>query len=130
MPRLDAVGVIVSDMTRAIAFYRLVGLEFPGDAGDEVHAEAEGPGGLRVMLDTEASVKSFSQWEPPTGGGYRTALAFLCDSPDEVDRIYEQLVTAGGRSHLPPFDAPWGQRYATVLDHDGNAVDLFAAAHR
>ncbi|MGB5655838.1 MAG: glyoxalase, partial [Acidimicrobiia bacterium] len=25
-----------------------------------------------------------------------------------------------------PFDAFWGQRYATVLDPDGNGVDLFA----
>jgi uncharacterized glyoxalase superfamily protein PhnB len=126
MPRLDAVGVIVSDMARAIAFYARVGLEFPEHAVDEVHAEAAGPGGLRVMLDTEASVMSFSDWQPPTGGGPRTALAFLCESPAEVDRLYGELVTAGGHGHLPPFDAPWGQRYATVHDHDGNAVDLFA----
>jgi uncharacterized glyoxalase superfamily protein PhnB len=123
MPRLDAIGMIVSDMARAIDFYRHVGLEF---AGDDVHAEATGPGGLRVMIDSEASVMSFSDWEPPTGGGPRSALAFLCDSPDEVNRLFDDLVAAGGRGHLPPFDAPWGQRYATVHDHDGNAVDLFA----
>jgi uncharacterized glyoxalase superfamily protein PhnB len=122
MPRLDAIGVIVSDMGRAIEFYQLVGLEFGEDA-DEVHAEATGPSGMRVMLDTEASVMSFSDWQPPTGGGPRTALAFLCDSPTDVD---QDLVKAGGTGHLPPFDAPWGQRYATVHDHDGNAVDLFA----
>ena len=29
-------------------------------------------------------------------------------------------------SHLEPMDAFWGQRYATVLDPDGNSVDLFA----
>jgi uncharacterized glyoxalase superfamily protein PhnB len=126
MPRLDAIGVIVSDMARAIDFYRRVGLEFPDSALDEVHAEATGPGGLRVMLDTEASVMSFSDWQPPTGGSPRTALAFLCDAPADVDRVYQVLVTAGGTGHLPPFDAPWGQRYASVHDHDGNAVDLFA----
>lgn len=125
MPRLDAIGVIVSDMRRAIGFYRLVGLDFAEDV-DEVHAEATGPGGIRVMLDTEASVMSFSDWRPPSGGSPRTALAFLCDSPTEVDRIYQELVHAGGADYLPPFDAPWGQRYATVHDHDGNAVDLFA----
>ena len=37
------------------------------------------------------------------------------------------LVAAGHRSHRAPWDAFWGQRYATVLDPDGNAVDLFAA---
>lgn len=125
MPRLDAIGVIVSDMGRAIEFYGLVGLEFAEDS-DEVHAEATGPGGIRVMLDTEASVMSFSDWQPPMGGAPRTALAFLCDSPADVDRIYQELTKAGGTGHLSPFDAPWGQRYATVHDHDGNAVDLFA----
>lgn len=126
MARLDAIGVIVSDMARAIDFYRRVGLDFPQAAVDEVHAEATGPGGLRVMLDTEASVMSFSDWHPPAVGGPRTALAFLCDSPDQVDRLCEDLVAAGGQVHLAPFDAPWGQRYATVHDHDGNSVDIFA----
>jgi len=126
MPRLDAIGIIVSDMARAIDFYQRVGLSFEAEAVDAVHAEATGPGGLRVMLDTEASVMSFSDWQPPTGGGPRTALAFLCDNPGEVDRVYEELVAAGARGHLPPFDAPWRQRYASVNDQDGNAVDLFA----
>jgi uncharacterized glyoxalase superfamily protein PhnB len=69
---------------------------------------------------------SFSSWLPPTGGSPRTALAFLCDDPAEVDRLFADLVEAGGQSHLPPFDAPWRQRYASVHDPDGNAVDLFA----
>jgi uncharacterized glyoxalase superfamily protein PhnB len=126
MPRLDAIGVIVSDMARAIDFYGRVGLVFGDGPADQVHAEAVGPGGLRVMLDTEASVMSFSDWQPPTSGGPRTALAFLCDGPAEVDLLYQELVAAGGGGHLPPFDAPWGQRYATVHDPDGNAVDLFS----
>jgi uncharacterized glyoxalase superfamily protein PhnB len=125
MASLDAVGLIVSDMTRAIEFYRRLGLDF-GAGADEVHAEWTTPGGLRVMLDSEASVMSFSDWQPPSGGSPRTALAFLCDSPDDVDGLFEDLVAAGGRAHMQPFDAPWGQRYATVHDHDGNAVDLFA----
>jgi uncharacterized glyoxalase superfamily protein PhnB len=44
-----------------------------------------------------------------------------------MDRLFEDLVEVGGYGHLPPFDAPWGQRYATVHDPDGNAVELFAA---
>jgi catechol 2,3-dioxygenase-like lactoylglutathione lyase family enzyme len=126
MPRLDAIGIIVSDMASAIGFYRRLGLDFEADP-DAVHAEVTAPGGLRVMLDTEASVISFSDWEAPTGGDHRSALAFLCDDPAEVDKLYQELLTAGGRGHLAPFDAPWGQRYATVFDFDGNAVDLFAS---
>jgi uncharacterized glyoxalase superfamily protein PhnB len=43
-----------------------------------------------------------------------------------VDRLYGALVDAGYEGHLEPWDAFWGQRYATVRDPDGNGVDLFA----
>ena len=50
-----------------------------------------------------------------------------CDSPADVDATYDALVDAGAGRHLAPWDAFWGQRYAVVLDPDGNPVDLFAA---
>ena len=62
---------------------------------------------------------------PPTGSG-RVGLAMECGSPAEVDAAYDRLVSAGYRGHLAPFDAVWGQRYASVLDPDGVGVDLFA----
>lgn len=31
-----------------------------------------------------------------------------------------------GLGHKAPWDAFWGQRYAVVVDPDGNLVDLFA----
>jgi uncharacterized glyoxalase superfamily protein PhnB len=53
-------------------------------------------------------------------------LAFECDSPDEVDQVYSELVGAGYHGHKEPWDAFWGQRYAQLHDPDGNGVDLFA----
>ena len=123
--RFDALGLVVEDMAATLAFYRLLGLDIPLDADGEGHVEAELPGGTRLMWDTVDVVRSFSTWEMPQGG-HRMSLAFLCDSPAEVDSIHESLVAAGYRSHVDPFDAFWGQRYATVLDPDGNPVDLFA----
>lgn len=124
--RLDAIGLIVADMGRSLDFYRLLGVEVPGDADGEPHAEASLPGGLRLMWDTAESVRSFDpSWEPP-GGGHRAALAFACDTPTDVDRTYASLVGAGYEGHLEPWDAFWGQRYATLRDPDGNGVDLFA----
>ncbi|HWM13843.1 MAG TPA: VOC family protein [Gaiellaceae bacterium] len=128
MPRLDAVGVVVSDLGRAIDFYRRLGLAFPEDADSAGHGHAEAtlPGGLRFMLDTEETVRSFApDWSPPADG-YRIAVAFLCESPAEVDRVHDELVEAGAESHRAPWDAFWGQRYAEVKDPDGNVVDLFA----
>ncbi len=128
MARIDAIGVVVSDLERAVGFYRLLGLEFPEplDPEGHGHVEASMPGGLRFMMDTEEVVRSFApDWTPPSGS-QRTVLAFLCDSPAEVDRLYEELVAAGGQAYREPWDAFWGQRYAEVKDPDGNVVDLFA----
>ncbi|MDG9717805.1 VOC family protein [Streptomyces sp. DH24] len=124
--RFDAVGLVVSDMAASVAFYRRLGFAFPEGAEELPHAEAVLPGGLRLLLDTEETVRSFHPaWRPPSGGG-RASLALRCDGPGEVDAWYEELVGAGCHGELKPWDAVWGQRYAVVLDPDGNGVDLFA----
>jgi uncharacterized glyoxalase superfamily protein PhnB len=126
--RFDAIGVIVADMDTSVAFYRSLGLEFPDppDPDGHGHVEATLPGGMRLMLDTVETVKSFdTKWTPPSGG-HRIGLAFLCDSPAAVDELYTYLVDSGAESYNPPWDAFWGQRYAQVKDPDGNVVDLFA----
>ncbi|MEU6532112.1 VOC family protein [Streptomyces sp. NPDC046928] len=125
-PRFDAVGLVVSDMAASVAFYRRLGFPFPEGSESEPHAEAAPPGGVRLLLDTEDTIRSFHpEWRPPAGGG-RAALALRCDGPAEVDAVYEELVGAGYHGALKPWDAFWGQRYAVVQDPDGNGVDLFA----
>jgi catechol 2,3-dioxygenase-like lactoylglutathione lyase family enzyme len=128
MPLLDVVGVVVSDLQRSIDFYRRLGLEFPQDPDPmgHGHVEAPLPGGLRFTMDTEASIKSFDpSWNPPAGG-HRVAVAFRCESPEDVDRLFRELTAAGGSGHKEPWDAFWGQRYAQVKDPDGSVLDLFA----
>ncbi len=126
MIRADAFGVVVKDMSAAIAFYERLGLVFADGAADEPHAEAELPGGLRLMFDTVELMQQISDYHPATGG-HRMGIAFLCDSPAEVDATHAAFVADGYRSVVEPWDAFWGQRYATVLDPDDNPVDLFAA---
>jgi uncharacterized glyoxalase superfamily protein PhnB len=123
--RFDALGIIVDDMPASLAFYRLLGLDIPAEADGEAHVECALPSGIRIMWDTAEVVRSFSNWQPPTGG-HRVGLAFLCDLAEDVDAMHSKLAAAGYRSHVAPFDAVWGQRYATVLDPDGNPADLFA----
>jgi catechol 2,3-dioxygenase-like lactoylglutathione lyase family enzyme len=126
--KLDAVGVIVSDLARSVRFYRELGAPFPPDAEDSEHghAEAQLAGGFRLLLDTEATIRSFDPDWTAASGDPRAALAFRCDSPADVDELYSRAVQAGGRGHRPPWDAFWGQRYAQLRDPDGNGVDLYA----
>ena len=46
-PQLGVFGIVVSNMARSVAFYRLLGLEFPAGAENEDHVEAPLPGGMR-----------------------------------------------------------------------------------
>jgi uncharacterized glyoxalase superfamily protein PhnB len=114
-------------MSATVAFYRRLGLELSDDVADEGHVETT-IGGMRLAFDTREMIRSFDpHWTPPKGG-HRVALAFEATSPAEVDAAYEELTSAGAPGHLSPFDAPWGMRYAVVLDPDGTPVDLFAAS--
>jgi catechol 2,3-dioxygenase-like lactoylglutathione lyase family enzyme len=125
-PHLDLIGFVTSDMAAALGFYRRLGLVFPDDADSQPHVETVLAGGLRLAWDTIDTIHSFDpEWTAPTGG-HRMAPAFLCDSPAQVDAVAAKLRGAGFTVHQEPWDAFWGQRYATVLDPDGNPVDLFA----
>ncbi|MDJ0383667.1 VOC family protein [Streptomyces sp. G-G2] len=129
-PRLDMIGLVVSDMAASLAFYRRLGLDVPAEADREPHVEATLPGGLRIGWDTVEVIRSFDpEWTRPEPGADRVGLAFRCDSPAEVDALFAELTATGGaRAHLKPWDAFWGQRYAILLDPDGSAVSLFADA--
>lgn len=117
------IGIVCEDVAASLSFYRLLGLDFPAGAEREPHVEAVLDNGVRLAFDSAANVRSFDpRWRPGHGS---VGLAFLCDSPSDVDKRHDELVAAGHHSHQAPWDAPWGQRYATVHDPDGNGVDLF-----
>jgi catechol 2,3-dioxygenase-like lactoylglutathione lyase family enzyme len=125
VPQLNAIGIVVSDMARSIRFYRLLGLDVP-ETPDEGHVDAFLPNGVRFMLDTEETVRSFRpDWQRETGN--QLGLALECASPDEVDEIYTRATGEGFNGEKGPWDAFWGQRYAQLLDPDGVPVDLYAA---
>lgn len=125
MPQLNAVGIVVSDMARSIQFYRLLGLDVP-ETPDEGHVDTFLPNGVRFMLDTEETVRSFRpDWRRAAGN--QLALAFECTSPAEVNDLYERVTADGFQGEKKPWDAFWGQRYAQLQDPDGVPVDLYAA---
>ena len=124
MPQLNALGIVVSDMARSIAFYRAVGLDVP-ETPDEGHVDTFLPNGVRLMLDSEETVKSFRPgWQRQSGN--QLALAFECASPAEVDETYARVTAAGFHGEKEPWDAFWGQRYALLRDPDGVEVNLYA----
>jgi predicted enzyme related to lactoylglutathione lyase len=118
---IAAVAVTATDVSRAVAFYELLGFGFPAVGPEDLHVEAEA--GIRLMIDS-ASMMTELNGEPPRPGN-TAGFAVLMGSPGEVDEAATRVADAGHTVVHPPFDAPWGQRYATVADPDGYRVDLF-----
>jgi catechol 2,3-dioxygenase-like lactoylglutathione lyase family enzyme len=120
----DAIGIVTADPEKAVRFYKLLGVEFVRAGGHE-HFEAKTPSGLRLMLDSVALIQEFEpDFVKVRGTG--VSLCFKQASPGKVDEVYAAITSAGFESKKAPWDAFWGQRYACVLDPDGNQVDLFA----
>ncbi len=120
----DAIGIVAEDCQRSVDFYRLLGVDFVR-AGDSEHFEAKTRSGVRLLLDSAALIKKFEPgYERVPGSG--VSLCFKQESREKVDELFAAITAAGFRAKKAPWDAFWGQRYACVLDPDGNQIDLFA----
>ena len=76
------------------------------------------------MIDT-AEFLTGLLGEPPRPGN-TAAFALLFDRPARSTAWPPGCAAAGHTVVTAAYDAPWGQRYATVADPDGYRVDLFA----
>ena len=123
---LAAIGITSRDFAASVRFYRTLGVDVADPEAGAEHHEATLPNGLRLMWDT---VELMQQLDPDREEprGQRIGLAFECESPADVDETYRRLADEGFEGKKEPYDAFWGQRYANVVDPDGNVVDLFAA---
>lgn len=58
--------------------------------------------------------------------GQSFELAFPCESPNDVNDSYKQLVAKGATPIQEPENMPWNQRTALFADPDGNVHEIFA----
>ena len=117
--------IFARDVQRSLEFYRLLGLAIP--ASNEPHVAVELPGGNTLSFDTEDTIAGMHPgWAPPTSSASRLALGLRGGFPGQGRRAVRKGHRRRPPGPLKPYDAPWGMRYATVADPDGNWVDLFA----
>jgi catechol 2,3-dioxygenase-like lactoylglutathione lyase family enzyme len=121
---LDAIGIVSKDIAKSVSFYGLLGVELK-EAGGPEHFEGDTPSGVRLMVDHVDLIKKlYPDWQEPTGCG--VVLCFKQVSPEGVDTTVTDVNNAGFEVIKEPWDAFWGQRYASVKDPDGNQIDIFA----
>ncbi len=123
---LHTVGITVKDLGKSLSFYRLLGLPIPEGQDNEHHVEFTSEDGYSIGFIPETTMlHTNANWQAPTGDN-RISLQFACKTPSEVDETYDRLIAAGYKSFKEPWDAFWGQRFAQVIDPDGNNVGFFA----
>jgi catechol 2,3-dioxygenase-like lactoylglutathione lyase family enzyme len=110
--RLNQVTVATHDVDRAIAFYRMLGLELIVRSPHYARFVCpEGRSTFSVHLTTDAIAPS-------------TVVYFECD---DLDAKVSVLEDAGLRFDSPPADQSWLWREARLKDPDGNPVCLYFA---
>lgn len=123
----DFIGIVTDDLAESLAFYRALGVDIPEGAEVAPHVEVEVAPGVRLAWDPVSTIRGFMpDFELPLG---ESRIAFACSaaSPAEVDEAYASIISRWPQAaHTAPWDAPWGQRYSTVRDPDGNTVDIYA----
>jgi catechol 2,3-dioxygenase-like lactoylglutathione lyase family enzyme len=122
---LQTIGVIVKDMKRTLDFYRTLGLPIAADAHDDTNLDVDLPNGVTLGFLTDAAARQADPtFKTPVGAALN--LQFKVDSAAEVNATHTRLTAAGYASHAAPWDAPWGQRFARVVDPDGRVVNIYA----
>jgi methylmalonyl-CoA/ethylmalonyl-CoA epimerase len=118
--RIDNVGVVVSDLDRALRFYQLLGFEVQWkNAMPSARVEA-GEAGLWLFQSGVAtgSPRSISLMGNPLGVDHVSLWV------GEVDAACDQLRGNGVELETEPADQDWGFRAASVLDPDGTRLFL------
>jgi catechol 2,3-dioxygenase-like lactoylglutathione lyase family enzyme len=123
--RFAQVNVVVADMERSLAFYRLLGVEL-GDMPPpwDAHHRTVSNVGDEVVVEFDSAV-SVGNWAPGwdqvrTGA----VIGFVVDSDDAVDVLVEAVSQEGHRVIQQPHNAFFGARYALVEDPDGIGVGI------
>ena len=122
---LYMVGVIVEEMTRAIEFYRRLGLDIPDGSETKFHVEVK-MGQMTFFLNTK---QANARWDPAktdASGGYRIILEFYLKSREAVDAKMTEMAAYGYKVHVAPYEVTPELYFAMIDDPDGNTILLSA----
>jgi catechol 2,3-dioxygenase-like lactoylglutathione lyase family enzyme len=133
--RIDVITLAVSDLERALAFYRDgLGLESSGITATEYAGDDTNPAGAIVMFRLEGGLilalypraelaKDARIPQGPAHSG-EFSLGHIAGSRAEVDALLARAEEAGATVTDEPHDRPWGIYSGYFRDLDGHLWEV------
>lgn len=134
-PRIHVITLAVSDLDRALAFYRdglglestgVIGTEFTGDETNAAGAVAmfHLHDGLILALYPRAELAKDARipFGPPKSGEF--SIGHIVASKADVDALLARAEAAGATLTDPPHDRPWGIYSGYFRDLDGHLWEI------
>jgi catechol 2,3-dioxygenase-like lactoylglutathione lyase family enzyme len=117
--RFEGVTLTVESVERSIAFYAgKLGLKVEWNALPAFAMIRHGAGTIGLLALAEARKEGVAEASLEQRHGIHVEF-----TTDELDALYEELMSKGVAFHQPPHDEPW-ERSMTAFDPDGYAVEF------
>ena len=132
--RVDVLTLAVSDLERALAFYRALGFESAGVLGTEFEGGDDTPAGAAAMFElaggltlalyprSELAKDADVALAPPKSGEF--SIGQLVETRGDVDAVLARAEAAGATVTEPPYDRPWGIYSGYFRDLDGHLWEV------
>jgi catechol 2,3-dioxygenase-like lactoylglutathione lyase family enzyme len=124
--QIALVTILTDDAPALARFYReALGFEVKQDMGNYVELQTDG---VRFAVCARSIMRDATGHASYAAAhrGQCFELAFPCDTPEQVDQVYADVVARGAAPVQSPGNMPWNQRTAFFADPDGNIHELFA----
>jgi len=126
--QINLITIWTNNIDKMKCFYNQV-LEFKieSDLGGYVEFVNDG---VRFAICMREVMYDYSNEYEKKVVGQAFELAFPCESPNDVDESFAQLVAKGATPVHEPQNMPWNHRTALFADPDGNIHEIFAGLEK
>jgi len=123
---IGLITILTDDIETMKTFYRdVMGFEVIENLGNYVELASEG---VRFAICMRQVL--LESTEHPSYGviprGHSFELAFPVGSPDDVDRVYREIVAKGATPVKEPEMMPWMRKTAFIADPDDNIHEIYS----
>lgn len=123
--KFDMIGIFVEDLAKMVDFYtKAIGLEVNW-SGKDPYAEFKHEG-IRFSMYERKKLPELLGQKPsfPKGLNGTFELAINVGKPENVDLMFEKLVSKGATPIYKPRNEPWKMRSSMISDPEGNLIEI------